>query len=75
MEFDYRKLKGRIVEKVGTLGTMAELLGVSRASMSNKLHGRSEFSHTDIIKCVEVLGINPDDIGEFFFSECYKNET
>lgn len=70
---NYNKLKGRIIEKFGTLGLFAEALGISRIALYYKLKGRNDFSTKDIIKIVELLEIEPEEIGDYFFSaEVYK---
>ena len=48
--FNYRKLRGRIVEKYGSVTSFAEKYGVSKASMSLKLNNKVGFSQDDIVK-------------------------
>ena len=63
----YNKLRGRIVEKYGTMCNFAKNLGVSRQTLSQKLTGKSELSREDIQRYSTMLEIPKDDIGVFFF--------
>ena len=49
VEFTYVKLRGRIIEKYGTLGRFADEVGLSRVSVSKKMNGESQFSKNDIV--------------------------
>ena len=69
MEFDYSKLRGRIIEKFGTYKAFAEAVGISENSMSQKLSGKMAITTGDIRKwsSVEYLDIDAEDIGVYFF--------
>ena len=67
-EYDYRKLRGRIVEKFGTIGKFGEAVGLSGVSMSKKLTGSTGFSQADIIRWCELLDIDLADVGAYFFT-------
>lgn len=64
----YAKLRGRIVEKYGTIGRFGEVLGLSGVSMSKKLTGITGFSQADIIRWCELLDIDLSDVGDYFFT-------
>ncbi len=64
---EYNKVRGRIVEKYGTISNFAEKIGSSRQTVSQKLTGKSEFSRDDIQRYADALEIPKDDIGVFFF--------
>ena len=49
MVFDYRKLRGRIVEKYGTQGNFAKANKISDRSMSLKLNNGIGFSQKEIV--------------------------
>ena len=66
---DYSKLRGRIVEKYGSIRAFAEAADMSRAQISHKLNGRTDFYTRDIIKWSKLLEIAPEDIHIYFFSE------
>ena len=63
----YNKLRGRIVEKYGTMKNFAEEVGISRQALSQKLRGRIKFTTNDIQRYVTLLDIPKDEIGLFFF--------
>lgn len=64
---EYNKLRGRIVEKYGTMSNFAEKIDSSRQTVSQKLSGKSEFSRDDIQRYAAMLEIPKDEIGVFFF--------
>lgn len=68
MSFEYRKLRGRIVEKFGTVSNFAEHIGISIVSVSNKLRGVTQFSQNDIVLWCETLEIPLSDSGTYFFT-------
>lgn len=68
MSFEYRKLRGRIVEKFGTYGNFAEKINVSMVTVSNKLRGVTQFSQDDIVLWCEALEIPLSDSGAYFFA-------
>lgn len=67
MDFNYSKLKGRIVEKYGTQGKFADALGVHQLTVSRKLNGENSFSRNDILTWAEMLSIDRKDIVSYFF--------
>ena len=67
MTFTYNKLRGRIVEKYGTHERFSKALGISKNSLSLKINVKTGFSQGDIIKWSELLDIEVDEIGEYFF--------
>ena len=68
MEFDYSKLRGRIREICGTQEAFADLMGISKPTMSAKLNNKSEFTQPEIIKAVNVLSLGYDEISPYFFT-------
>lgn len=68
MSYDYSKLLGRIVEKVGTQGKFAERMGLSERSISLKLNGKLGWKQPEIIKACEILDISLEDIYPYFFT-------
>lgn len=69
MEFDYSKLRGRIVEKYGTIGNFCDEFGITQTAMSDKLNNRARFKQTDIMRIVSMLDIDFAKIPEYFFTE------
>ena len=68
VEFDYSKLKGRIIEKYGTQGRFAEALGVNQNAVSKKLNGKTSFDKKEILIWSALLDIRTDEIGVYFFA-------
>lgn len=63
----YNKLKGRIVEKFGTISNFAENLSFSRITLTNKLNGKFQFTSKEIEEMTEKLEISQEEIGKYFF--------
>ena len=68
MPYNYAKLLGRIVEKVGTQSNFAEKMGLSERTISLKLNGKIGWKQTEISKACEVLGIEDIEIPAYFFT-------
>lgn len=68
MQYEYRKLKGRIKEVFGTQAEFAEALGTSRNTVSSKLKGRIEFSQSDVERWAKLLDIDRAEYGLFFYT-------
>lgn len=68
MNYDYSKLRGRIVEKFMTLGNFAKTLNCELGIVSRYLNGKTEFRQSTIIKWANILDISPYDIGVYFFT-------
>lgn len=67
-QYEYRKLIGRIVEKYGTRKEFAKVLGISENSMSLKLNGKTGFSREDMVRWGELLDIDVNEFGAYFFT-------
>lgn len=70
---DRLKLRGRIIERFGTLGRFSEAAGVSRVTISSVLGGKSIPRLNTMKKWCELLGIERDEIGPFFYPETLEN--
>lgn len=68
MERDYRKLRGKIVEVYGTMSNFAKEMGYSERTISLKINGKVDFSQSDIVKMVSLLGLRDKDIPVYFFT-------
>lgn len=68
MSKDYSKLRGRIVEKYRNNRAFADALGVSPNTICNKLSGKKNITINDINKWSELLDIDIDDVGHYFFA-------
>lgn len=68
MPYNYSKLLGRIVEKVGTQSCFAEKMGLSERTVSLKLNGKIGWKQNEIAKACEVLSIADREIPAYFFT-------
>lgn len=68
MPYNYSKLLGRIVEKVGTQGRFADKMKVSERSISLKLNGKVGWKQDEIARACKILSINDEDISAYFFA-------
>lgn len=66
MPYKYNKLRGRIIEKYGTMATFADVLGLSLVSVSKKMNGRTQFSQNDIVKWADLLEIESSEYPAYF---------
>ena len=64
MSFDYSKLRGRIIEKCGTLENFANAVNISNHTISKYLNNKIPWKQTNI----EVLEIPPEELSLYFFT-------
>jgi hypothetical protein len=69
MSFDYSKLRGRIIEKYGTLRDFAEALDVSQKTVTFKMKGYSGFSQADIVRWCDLLDIPVTEASLYFLKQ------
>ncbi len=71
MPFDYNKLRGRIIEKFGSIKAFADAYGLTNVTMSNKLNGKTAISMEDIVRmsAPDLLDIPPSQYHEYFFTK------
>lgn len=68
VEFDYSKLQGRIVEKVGTKSKFTELMGCAFSTISLTLNNHREFTQNEIVRAAKILDIKTEDVPKYFFT-------
>ncbi len=68
MPYSYIKLKKRIKDLYGSQVNFSNEIGLSKNAVSKKLRGKTEFSQSDVQQWAEVLGINKNEYGEFFYT-------
>lgn len=66
--YEYRKLKGRIVEMFGTQEKFAQFIGKSTVTVSQKLNCAKGFSQKDIEEWAAALNIPKEDYPVYFFA-------
>ena len=67
-EYDFSKLRGKIKEICETQENWGSKMGFSGYSKSAKLNNRFCFKTDEIVKCCEILGIQQEEIGMYFFT-------
>lgn len=73
VEFDYSKLRGRIVEKYGSIEAFSKNFKMSNVSISKKLNNKISISREDIITWSELLEIPPEQYGAFYFVKKFND--
>lgn len=70
MEFDFSKLRGRIVEKYGSVSAFAQDIGLSTAAASYRLNNKTPWTGQEMYRVIgpDCLDIAPGDISAYFFS-------
>lgn len=68
MSYEYRKLRGRIIEVFGTMAAFAKALELSENSLSKKMNGKTQFNQKDMVKWCDLLKIPIFSAGEYFFA-------
>lgn len=66
--YDYSKLRGRIVEKFGSISAFSKALGTTNVSVSRKLNNISGFSRDDIEVWSKALDVCPEEYASFYFA-------
>ena len=66
--FSYGKLRGKIKEVFGTQERFADALGISKATLSQKLNNYSEFTQEEMLNAMCLLNQSPSQIDEYFFT-------
>ena len=74
MSYNYSALRGKIIEKYGTVRQFASAMGWSEATGYNKLNNNISWKQSEISHASEMLNIMPDEIAPYFFTlEVQKN--
>lgn len=68
-EYNYSKLRGRIKEKIGTEGEFAKRLGRTQNYLTKVFQNKTYLSQKDIALSVDILEIEPIEIGTYFFTK------
>ena len=68
-EYDFAKLRGRIISTGNSLSTFAELIPMSPQNLSKKLNNKSVFDSNQISRIANLLGVSDEkEFVELFFS-------
>lgn len=68
VEFDYSKLKGRIVEKFGSRSAFANAVTMNPEQLSRRLNNRTPIKGEEVILFADVLEIDEADLCSYFFT-------
>lgn len=68
IKFDYRKLRGLIIEKYGTCASFARAMILSSGALSARLKNLTGWKDVEIYRACELLGIAPEEIPIYFFT-------
>lgn len=68
LEYNYSKLRGRIVEIFETQQNFAKEMGWSEHTLSSKLSNKVGWKQTDIAKTITLLKLKLEDIPTYFFN-------
>lgn len=68
LQFDYSKLRGRIVEKCGSQKALAEKTGITEAAISRYLNNLRGISQSNIMALARALDIPDEEVTAYFFS-------
>lgn len=66
MSFDYSKLRGRIVEKYGSVASFSEKTRIKYPAVIRKMAGDTAFSQADIIEWCDLLDIDVSEVPLYF---------
>ena len=66
-QFDHSKLLGLMREKGFSQDRLAKETGISKTALSNKIHNKSEFTATEMLTIIVLLGI--EDPRPYFFTQ------
>lgn len=67
--FDYSRLLGKICEVCRTQDSFCEKIGVGSMALQKRLDNQVAFSSGEIYRSCAVLGISPEEISLYFFTE------
>ncbi len=70
IEFDYSRLRGRIVEKFGSFTAFAKATGMKKSNLSLKLSNKARISYEEMLawSAPDKLDIDPSQLYVYFFT-------
>ena len=73
MSYDYSRLKGKIIEKYGSNAKFAEDMEWSERTLSLKLNNKVAWKQPEIVKAIDLLSLDENDITGYFFKLKVEN--
>lgn len=72
VEFNSRKLRGKIVEKFGSISAFSKKMNVSEVSVHKFLSGKSDWNRSRLVEASNLLEVSsPEEFSDLFF--CSKS--
>lgn len=68
ISFDYSALEGKIKQYFDTQDNFAQAIPMARSSLNQKLQGYVDWTSKNIYRIAELLHINKEEIGLYFFT-------
>ena len=65
--YDYSRIRGKIKEQFRTQEAFARALGISTASLSDKLNNKKEWTQTEMLKVTQLFKVAQNQIPVYFF--------
>jgi hypothetical protein len=69
--FDFRRLRGRIIERFGSCAAFGEAAGFKRGSISARLNNQTPWKDTEIFTACRLLDIPGAEIDLYFFTPMF----
>ncbi len=69
--YNYDKLKGAIKEKFNTQRAFAAAMSMTEPTLCKKLRNESEWTQEEMLRAVQLLGLNLSDIPLYFFNQSF----
>lgn len=68
VQFDYRKLRGKMVEKYGSVAAFCNAIGKNRSALYERLNKGASMNQKDILTIANALDIEDYRYAEYFFT-------
>lgn len=68
MDFNFNRLRGRIVEKYGTCDRFAAAMGLAKGAMSARLNNVTPWKANEIRTAANLLDIPAEEISAYFLT-------
>lgn len=75
VQFDYRKLRGKIVEVYGSVTNFCDATGKNRSATSAKLTNGGSMRQEEIVQYATALGIADTELADYFFAPAVKKSS
>jgi len=66
---DVNILKGKIVERCGTIQEFCDRAVFNRSTFDRKMNGKSEFTMEEVRRIVNVLSLSEEETRNIFFAD------